>query len=145
MTGIVLALAGLTAGGGGVSIGAASSPVCISLDGEWEGTWQSASFGTRKTRLRWGGGLWPAPEMNEWMAFSHSPAPGRTGALEAYGPALDWVDGTFRLTGDQLLIYLRHGGDSVDALTLRRAAPRKRQPAGHINGRKFVILRANAR
>jgi hypothetical protein len=47
MTGLVLALAGLTCGDGGPGTGAAHAPLTINLEGEWEGscsTWDTAPF-----------------------------------------------------------------------------------------------------
>jgi hypothetical protein len=122
--GTVLVLAGLAAGGG-EGAGAAAAPVCVSLDGEWEGTWSSASFGVRKTRLRWGGGLWPTPGPNEWMVLNHTHTAAGAGKLNAFTPGWGWFEGTFRLSGGRLLIHLCSGRDSVDVLTLRPAAPHK--------------------
>jgi hypothetical protein len=39
MTGVVLALAGLACGDGGPGTGAERALVAVSLDGDWEGTW----------------------------------------------------------------------------------------------------------
>ncbi len=44
MTGFMLALAGLTCGDGGPGLGAAATPVAVSLgEGRWEGTWINSS------------------------------------------------------------------------------------------------------
>jgi hypothetical protein len=60
MAGIVLALAGLTAGDGGPGIGAVAAPVRLRLDTScWVGAWQirewyGPRFTTHPVELRWG-------------------------------------------------------------------------------------------
>jgi hypothetical protein len=52
MTGVVLALAGLTCGDGGPGMGPAREPVKASSDGSWEGSWQNGGNKTLKVVMK---------------------------------------------------------------------------------------------
>ena len=136
MTGIVLALAGLTCGDGGPGAGGATAPVAAGISGEWEGRWASNHGATYAADLR-GGVLrvyspdrstrftlrvigegrgrvrMTDPRRDDWMWF---------GVYKVEGPCLILCSGA-RL-GDPRPAWFRVGTDS-DLFTLRPAAPRK--------------------
>ena len=60
MAGIVLALAGLTAGDGGPGTGAARAPVAASFGGWWEGSFHTADWCNIPTRFE--GRVWVSAE-----------------------------------------------------------------------------------
>ncbi|HZY89857.1 MAG TPA: hypothetical protein VFE78_33860 [Gemmataceae bacterium] len=109
MTGIVLALAGLTCGDGGPGMVAATATVAPNLDGPWTGTVRfngSAPYqmefvkGGMRVRCRWGTAL-----VNYDLVSS------RQGSVRlSYGS--DPCLGTFRLEGGRLALSL--GGKAAE-------------------------------
>jgi len=143
MTGVVLALAGLTCGDGGMRAGAAApltERVRLDFSREWEGTFQFARGFSEPVRLSKGQLTMFPLGLESTQPFALTLSPG--------GPARgSWgekqLHGTYRLEGGRLLFCVVPADDPLpiactfrDGLflfTLKPAAQRKPQPAGRTN------------
>jgi hypothetical protein len=129
MTGIVLALAGLTAGDGRPGTGAERATVAAGLEGEWEGPFLEMY----RAELR-GGVLRIVDKRKVYYSFTLRPAgPGAVTVIDEAGRT--WR-GIYRLDGRTLLVCWAlptsdptptrpRDGPGALLFTLRPAAPRK--------------------
>jgi hypothetical protein len=127
MTGVVLALAGLTCGDGGPGMGAARESLARSFAGLWEGAW---CFRSQEGRAELRDGRLHIYEDSEAQTFETT-IDGRRGLRMTDGRGCNWA-GTFRLEGDRITILVRPTfplpccpGDRALRITLKSAAPRK--------------------
>jgi hypothetical protein len=140
MTGLVLALAGLTCGDGGPRAGAATARVTAGLDGEWSGTWDNGN-GTPPLRVRLRRGVIRFSCDEITIRVTAQPSPGRhaEGVVRAVvddGRGATAVWGIFEAEPGRLLICIacRPGAppatfkpvpNSTALITLKPAAQRK--------------------
>ncbi len=134
MTGVVLALAGLTCGDGGPGTGAPDARVLANpLAGSWVGTWRSRTGATYRAELR--EGVVRAFEANGRVRFAFRVVWEGDGRLRVTGGGERVWPGIYRLDGGRLVLCSASGypaprpgsffAPDTDLFTLR---PAPRQP-----------------
>jgi hypothetical protein len=136
MTGIVLALAGLTCGDGGPGMGAAREPVTASSDGSWEGPWKNGENTTLRVEMKDGSFDMILAGFDIWKVSGRpSPAGRGRGTVEMVDRARLTFRGIYKAEPGILLICVNNHPDGTpptsfqDAITTRiiilRPAARK--------------------
>jgi hypothetical protein len=104
MTGLVLALATLSAGDGGPRSLGASEPVAVSLAGCWEGTWENCLSGTSRVDLR--GGVLRTFRSDGAVTHTDRLVLDGRGAARLESAAGTTLLGVYRLEGRRLVVRL---------------------------------------
>ena len=108
MTGIVLALAGLTCGDSGQRAREAREPVTAALEGDWEGTWDIGEREPFRVQMRRGVVSWPGQKSVVRLKFRRGSG-FDTGRLTAVMGGDNWAllgQGIYRAEPGRLLICI---------------------------------------
>jgi hypothetical protein len=120
MTGIVLALSGLTCGDGGTGAGASVEPASISFEGRWVGTAQRGA--EKPIPIEWDNIAGSLTLVKAWKSDASFQASGPRAVTLTLQASV--YRGTFTLDRDRLILRANVDGNIL-VVTLRPAAPRK--------------------